>query len=62
MSSYDTTCPKCNTKLIVDDEDCYAGGLRDNESISCPKCGASLGTVYTSGTPHVYYDTTKSNK
>ena len=62
MSTYNAECSKCHTKLIVDTGDCYAGGLRDNEPIFCPKCEASLGAVYTSGIPHVYYDTTKFDK
>lgn len=57
MSTYNETCNNCQTKLIVDDGDCYAGGLRDNETVFCPKCGKALTPVYTSGIPHVYYDT-----
>ena len=62
MSTYNETCSKCKTKLIIDDGDCYAGGLRDNEIIFCPKCGNELSPVYTSGIPHVYFDTTSDDK
>ena len=62
MSSYKTTCSNCGTKLIVEKGDCYAGGLRDSEPIFCPNCNASLGSVYTSGIPEVYYDTTDTKK
>ena len=58
MSTYIDTCKKCNINLIVDDGDCYAGGLRDNELVFCPKCNAQLTPVYTSGIPQVYFDTT----
>lgn len=58
MSTYKEICPKCGAHLIVDDGDCYAGGLRDNEVIFCPACKAQLSPVYTSGIPHVYYDIT----
>lgn len=61
MSKYNETCSKCQTKLIVDDGDCYAGGLRDDERIFCPNCGEELPSVYTSGIPHVYYDTSSNN-
>ena len=60
MSTLYETCNKCNTKLIIDDGDCYAGGLRDNEIVFCPKCNNQI-TVYTSGKPHVYFEST-SNK
>ena len=56
MSTYNETCSKCNTKLIIDDGDCFAGGLRDNERVFCPNCQAELRPVYTSGIPQVYYD------
>lgn len=61
MPIFHTECKNCHAKLVVDKGDCYAGGLRDNEPIFCPECGESLGTVYTSGTPRVYF-ASKSNK
>lgn len=62
MSTYNTTCPNCGTKLVVDDGDCYAGGIRDNESIFCPNCNKELDSVYTSGKPYVYYASTDTKK
>ena len=62
MSTYNKTCSNCNPKLIIADGDSYAGGLRDHEIIFCSKCGNELTPVYTSGIPHVYFDTTSDNK
>lgn len=58
MSTYKTECKNCHAKLVVDDGDCYAGGIRDYEIVFCPSCKSQLQPVYTSGTPQVYYDTT----
>lgn len=57
MSTYNETCTNCNTKLIIDDNDSFAGGCRDNERIFCPNCHHELQPCYTSGIPRVYYDT-----
>lgn len=62
MSTYKETCKQCGAHLIIDDGDCYAGGLRDYEIVFCPVCKAQLTPVHTSGVPHVSYDTTHENK
>lgn len=39
MSMRKTTCENCGTKLKIEDGNCYPGGIKDFESISCPNCG-----------------------
>ena len=56
MGRYNEVCSECSTNLIVDDGDCYPGGLKDDERIFCPVCKNELRSVYTSGCPHVYID------
>lgn len=59
MSTYSVKCDKCGKDLIIDDGDCYAGGDKEMEFVFCPNCENELSPVYTSGIPHVYFDTKK---
>lgn len=56
MSMRKTTCKNCGIKLKIEDGNCYPGGIKDFESISCPNCGHELFPIYTSGIPEVFYD------
>lgn len=46
------TCPKCNSKLEVYEND-YMPGCREMEEYYCPECGNCLGKIFTSDIPFV---------